>query len=99
MGATGLYIRSEDMVKLGWVYLNSGMYEGKRIISETWVEQTLSCGYELCQLGNRNAYAKGGMNGQMLYISFDPKRAVAWHGYNPNGIGTLLDFFTQFELN
>jgi len=26
MGATGLYIRTADMVKLGWVYAKGGMF-------------------------------------------------------------------------
>ena len=89
MGATGLYIRTEDMVKLGWVYVNGGIYNGKCIVSENWIKQTLSCGYELSKQGELNAYAKGGMNGQMLYLSFDSKRAIAWHGYNPNGTAAL----------
>lgn len=34
MGGTGLYIRTRDMAKLGALYLNGGIYEGKRILSE-----------------------------------------------------------------
>ena len=37
MGATGLYIRTEDMLKLGILYLNKGIWKGERIISEEWV--------------------------------------------------------------
>ncbi|MBX4270048.1 serine hydrolase domain-containing protein [Clostridium estertheticum] len=96
MGATGLYIRTEDMVKLGWVYLNNGEYNGKQIVSKNWVKQTLSHGYELIRQGNKNMYAKVGMNGQILYISFDTKRAIAWHGYDEtNNISILFDLLQK----
>ena len=36
MGATGLYIRTNDMVKVAQLYLNRGMYEGRRYFSEDW---------------------------------------------------------------
>ncbi|MDP4152244.1 MAG: serine hydrolase [Bacillota bacterium] len=95
MGATGLYIRTEDMVKLGFVYLSGGMYRGKRIVSEAWVDQVLRCGYELRHFGNGNSYGKRGMNGQMLYISFDSKTAVAWHGYNRDGVDSMLELLKK----
>lgn len=89
MGATGLYIRTQDMVKLGWVYLNKGMYNNKRIISEEWLGQSLANEYGLRRIDSLNSYGKGGMNGQMLYFSYDTKTAVAWHGYNEKGIEAL----------
>lgn len=48
MGATGLYIRTQDMVKLGALYLRQGTYAGKRILSEHWTRLVLERGYELC---------------------------------------------------
>jgi len=46
IGATGLYIRVNDMIKLGAVYLNCGTYRGKRILSEGWVKTVLAGQYE-----------------------------------------------------
>ncbi|MHC1695410.1 MAG: serine hydrolase domain-containing protein [Eubacteriales bacterium] len=93
MGATGLYIRTQDMAKLGWVYLNKGMYEGKRIVSPEWVELALVREYEFSRIRSANAYsnayAKGGMNGHMLYFSFDKGLSIAWHGCCSRGTGTL----------
>lgn len=89
MGATGLYIRTQDMAKLGWVYLNMGMYDGRRIVSSEWVELALGREYEFYRIGETNAYAEDGMNGQMLYFSFDKGMSIAWHGCCPNGTGTL----------
>lgn len=80
MGATGLYLRTEDVVKLGILYLRRGDWFGTRIISEEWVDIVLKNGYELKDKGN-GWYGKGGMRGQML--TFNPERgiAVAWHSY------------------
>jgi CubicO group peptidase (beta-lactamase class C family) len=40
-GGTGLAISSRDMLKLGIVYLNKGMFNGHRVLSEEWVNQTM----------------------------------------------------------
>lgn len=80
MGATGLYLRTEDMVKLGILYLNRGSWKGTRILSEEWVDLVLENGYELTSRGN-GWYGKSGMRGQM--VAFHPEKglAVAWHSY------------------
>ena len=36
---TGIHISCDDIVKLGIMYLNKGMYDGKRIVSEKWVKE------------------------------------------------------------
>ena len=41
IGATGLYLRTEDVVKLGILYLNKGMWKEERIISEACVNLVL----------------------------------------------------------
>ena len=94
MGATGLYIRTQDMVKLGWVYVNHGVYRSIPIVSGKWVDQVLACGYEFSRQGSGNVYAKAGMNGQMLCFSYDSRKAVAWHGYCPEGTA-LLDGYLK----
>ena len=80
MGATGLYLRTEDVVKLGILYLNEGEWRGTRVISKEWVDIVLKNHYEFSDRGN-GWYGKSGMRGQML--TFNPERglAVAWHGY------------------
>jgi CubicO group peptidase (beta-lactamase class C family) len=37
---TGLYWKHRDMAKLGQLYLNQGLWEGKRIVSEEWVKDS-----------------------------------------------------------
>jgi CubicO group peptidase (beta-lactamase class C family) len=36
---TGLFWKSRDMAKLGLLYMNKGKWEGKQIVSETWVKE------------------------------------------------------------
>lgn len=81
MGATGLYLRTEDVLKLGILYLNGGEWKGQRLISEEWVKIVLREGYEFKEKGN-GWYGKGGMRGQMLTFNPTLGRAVAWHGFN-----------------
>ena len=98
MGATGLYIRGEDMVKLGAVYLNGGKYLGRRIISEEWVKRVLERQYEFAPDGRKDAYSKGGMNGQRLLVIPCESRVVAWQGYDIHPGGPdIAGFAVNYE--
>lgn len=80
MGATGLFIRNEDMAKLGALYLNNGIYHGQRILSEAWVQTVITKHYlpEYTPYG----YGHPGMKGQMLAVFPKIGLTVAWQGYH-----------------
>lgn len=90
MGATGIYIRTDDLVKLGAIYANGGMFEDKRILSEDFVNTVLCRHYELACLVDGVAYGKGGMRGQMLMVLPKAKKAVAWTGCGDNAFHNFV---------
>ena len=75
MGGTGFYANSADIVKLGVVYLDGGMYRGERILSEEWVNLAVNNEYGLGWGSERECYSKGGMNGQTITMIPSQKRA------------------------
>ena len=97
MGATGLFIRTTDIAKLGQLYLDKGMYGKQRIISEKWCDIVLENGYELRKC-NADGYCKGGMYGQAIYI--DPRRrlSVAWEGYDTVGASRkMIEYLERLD--
>jgi CubicO group peptidase (beta-lactamase class C family) len=41
--AGGLFLRPRDMAKIGLLYLQEGDWQGKRIVSSSWVDESTSC--------------------------------------------------------
>jgi len=41
-GGFGMYLKTEDMAKLGQLLLQNGLWQGKRILSEQWVREMTS---------------------------------------------------------
>lgn len=66
--AGGLKLTPRDMLKFGQLYLNKGVWEGKRIISEAWVEESFKKHTRLENTSGKNEYT--GIN---LEISNDTK--------------------------
>ncbi len=89
IGATGLYIRTEDMVKLGILFMNNGVWMNQRIISTEWINLVLTNGYEFKPLKN-GWYGKGGMCGQFLIFNPEKGKAVACHSYDDNVRSTMF---------
>ncbi len=80
MGATGLYLRTEDLLKLGVLYLREGDWMGERVISKEWVRTVLARGYEFHSIGG-GWFSKGGMRGQRVAFSPEKGLAVAWNSF------------------
>lgn len=96
MGATGMYIHSDDIVKLGLIYLNGGTYRGKRYLSEEWCALAVSNEYGLDWDDTHSIYYKGGMFGQKLII--DPgKKIVAAMQANDANSQVVAEWIRDFK--
>lgn len=96
IGATGLYIRAEELVKLGAVYLQGGFWKDTRILSENWVNTVLQKGYGLKPQAEGRVFCKGGMRGQMLMLMPEAGRVVAYQGC---GDHNFVDFIVTYDEN
>ena len=95
IGATGLYIHSSDMVKLGILYMDNGLYRGKRLLSEEWTKMTVTNGYALNCYSDGSAYGKGGMYGQELLILPKQRRVVAIQAFCDD-LSRINDFILTY---
>ena len=81
MGATGLYPGAEDNVQQSALYLNKGVWQGQRILSEAWVDLVETKGYELTPMSD-TLRGKMGMYGQGIAYSRTHRAAFAWHAFD-----------------
>jgi len=42
MGGWGLFLRTEDLAKMGQLFLNKGKWNGKQLVSEEWINEAMS---------------------------------------------------------
>jgi hypothetical protein len=78
----GLYLRAEDLAKIGLLYLNDGRWNGRRLMTSDWIKESLTpridagegfkYGYQWWLLPHgepaRLAWAARGMGGQRLLV-------------------------------
>ncbi|MBQ3870696.1 MAG: serine hydrolase [Clostridia bacterium] len=80
-GGWGLYFYPDDMLKIGQLYLNGGVWEGKRLIPEEWIAQStkkqittpkksgeFDYGYQIWCRSDGSEYLFNGMFGQNLIV-------------------------------
>lgn len=96
IGATGLYARASDIVKLGALYRDGGIWKGKRLLSAAWVETALARRFELAPVGIGSAFGKAGLCGQMLLVIPETGRAVCWQGYESRSCDCLIRFAAEY---
>ncbi|MBQ7011011.1 MAG: serine hydrolase [Clostridia bacterium] len=103
-GGWGLYIRPEDMAKVGIMLQNGGTYRGKRILSEEYVKKATSSharapesfgdfnyGYQIWVGRSRDTFLFNGMLGQNMYA--DRENGIICVVYAGN-----TDSFQQSEV-
>ncbi|WP_408071240.1 serine hydrolase domain-containing protein [Butyrivibrio sp. JL13D10] len=94
-GGWGMYMRLEDMAKLGQLYLNEGMYDGKQILPSEWVKEATTAqiatgettapgyGFQLWTSSSRlGAYTFNGMLGQNVYVFPDINMMIVTNAGN-----------------
>jgi len=75
----GLYLAPRDLAKIGRLYLQDGVWDGKRLLPEGWVkasttsatatnENAFEYGYQWWVLPDAGAYAAWGYGGQFLFV-------------------------------
>lgn len=96
IGATGLYIGARDMVKLPALYMEDGVWQGKRLLSQEWVRMAIERGYEIHPYGESGMTGKMGMYGQAALFSPDGRFALAWHAHERReGMKKLEAYFSR----
>jgi CubicO group peptidase (beta-lactamase class C family) len=72
-GGIGLALTPRDMAKIGYLYLNNGVWDNQQIISTGWVQQTTSPQPGNPVLPNQPGYGYGWwvyeMHGQTVYYA------------------------------
>ena len=80
-GGWGLYFYPDDMLKIGQLYLNGGVWEGRRLISEEWIREStkkqitapkrdgeFDYGYQIWCKDDGTEFLFNGMYGQNLMV-------------------------------
>lgn len=83
----GLFLTSADMAKIGQLYLNDGMWDGKQIVSTGWIAEStrehsrwgeLSYGYLWWIIDDKeHIYAALGDGGNVIYVNTKKKMVVS----------------------
>ena len=88
-GAAGLFLSAHDMAKFGLLYLNGGVYEGRRLLPEGWVREATRN-----QVGSMGTYGYGfwifdglgfaatGAFGQIILMMPEQNAVLAAHAFN-----------------
>lgn len=103
----GLYLRTEDLAKIGLLYLRNGMWEGQRIVSSDWVRESVTPSVDagkdfkygylwwLLPYGQPSqlAWAARGFGGQRLLVFPDENLIVASTAWH-----ILKDTSIEFDI-
>ena len=105
-GGTGLFLTCPDMAKLGQLYLQGGVWEGKRILSEDWCQRATALhavisdtdgyayGFRKYLHAPRDEFFISGSKNQGIHVYPENDLVVAWQGHDRNNdrLGPLLDY-------
>jgi CubicO group peptidase (beta-lactamase class C family) len=71
MGGSDMFMTPREMLQLGVLYLNDGEFNGKQIISKTWIKQSVKGDHPLSKISLKDTYGylwrKWIVNGHKAY--------------------------------
>lgn len=104
----GLTLSPRDMVKIGQLYLDGGIYDGKQIVSTKWIEEStkehsrwekrnLSYGY-LWWVNNDkdHGYAAMGDGGNIIYVNKDKNIVVSIASLFAPNVTDRIEFIKEY---
>jgi CubicO group peptidase (beta-lactamase class C family) len=108
VGYSDLYMRPHDMAKIGYLYLNDGLWDGKQIISSQWIKAstrkhiaaTLTPGYGYqWWIVSPGIYTAVGHRGQFIVVAPEKNMiAVFTSSLNPEDAYSPLGLFTSYII-
>ena len=90
LGATEMFATCEDVLKLGRLYLDGGVWEGKRYLSEEWVREATKAqisdgfryyGYSFWKNDLSPVFYGDGAHGQYLIVDPEQNAVLAVQSY------------------
>ena len=82
IGGGGLYSRSDDNAKLGFLWANEGKLGSEEIISAEYIKAAMENDYASTSFRGTDVFLKTGSKGQCVAYSLKRKASAAWHGYS-----------------
>lgn len=106
LGGTGLWLKTKQSLPFGRMLLQKGQYNGKQLVSQSWVEQATSfqiatdqCGFFYDKslgygyqfwMARQDAYRASGAHGQGCFV-IPHKDAVITYNANTPDMQTILE--------
>lgn len=105
-GATGMYLTVNELSRLGQLYLQKGIYNGERIVSESWTEEATKLhisnsdgGYGYFFWRNGDHFSISGKWGQKCLVYPQKKLMITYLGDMPENSGEMLKLAEEFAEN
>jgi len=99
-GQGDLRLTPHDIAKIGYLYLNNGMWENEQILPSSWVAEATSIkpnldfyGYQWWLFPEESYYKASGRGGQAIYVIPDENLIVVVTGNGQRFSDTLLESF------
>ncbi len=113
-GGSGLYLDITDMMKLGILYLNNGVYNSERVVSKDWVKLAGSnqiatgheapwnseYGFQFWLIGQKKgAFRADGMYGQFSIVLPEENAVIATQCCEENDVPKFVDMLIKYTID